>query len=67
VAIVGLIKPFTIREPQTLQITAVFMLVALGLFFWFTKTKNKLSLTEAWLLLAFYVSFVVSQIVLLVR
>jgi len=61
VALVGLIAPFRIVEAKILQSTSVFMIVALALFFWFTKSKNRLSVPEAIILIAFYISFVASQ------
>lgn len=67
VAMIGFIRPFVIDERQIIEVTSGFMIVALGLFFWFTKTKNRLTFTEGCLLLAFYASFVVSQVILLWR
>lgn len=65
VALIGLIRPFQISEVKILQSTSIFMVMALVLFFYFTKSKNKLSVFEAWTLLAFYASFVISQLFLL--
>lgn len=64
VAILGIMQPFSIKEVSILQSASIFMVIALVIFFIFTRSKNKLTVVEGCLLLAFYASFVVSQIIL---
>jgi cation:H+ antiporter len=65
IAMVGLIKPFTLSNPEIFRSTAIFMTVAVVLFFLLTKSKNKLTVVEGLILLTLYLVFILSEVFLL--
>ena len=58
--IVSIISPITIPLASFL-IPALFLLVSIGIFIWFVKTKEKLSVIEGIILILIYVLFVFIQ------
>lgn len=57
IAMVGLMRPFSISDQTSFRITSLFMVIALAFFFLFTKSKNNLSKSEGIFMLAVYLVF----------
>lgn len=62
IAILGGIAPFSISEWGILESAGLMMVISLGVFFWFAKTKDRLSFTEGLILIGLYVAFLTSQL-----
>lgn len=62
--IVSLITPITINNLDNLAIARVFLFIACIFFFIFGITGKKISLKEAWVLVAVYAAFLISEVVI---
>ena len=62
IALLGLISPFVISEWAILESAGIMMIVVLGVFFYFAKSKDKLSLGEGLVLVGLYIAFLTSQV-----
>ena len=62
VSALGLFSPFSAAFRANYYIASIFIVMSLGLFIFFTRTKNHLSSGEGVLLLATYIAYLVSEI-----
>jgi len=62
IALLGLISPFVISEWAILESAGIMMVVVLAVFFYFAKTKDKLSFREGLILIGLYIAFLTSQV-----
>lgn len=60
--LLGLLSPFTITSLTSIETAAIFIPVAMGLFFFFTKSKNTLTPREGAILLAVYIAYIITTI-----
>ncbi len=67
IALLGFISPFRITDQILFQVSALFMVIGVLLFFTLTKSKNVLTRFEGGILIGFYLAAVVTEILIVTQ